>query len=553
MSTQTGLPAVVSILQLGSGTLSSAAIVPASMTVAGVATTLGFPVSAFMTTTFGALPTGGGTGQILNKTSATDFSTQWSSVTQFVSVGTGLATSGSATSLVMALNATAGTGIAISGATSVNVALASAVGLSVLGVASTATAIPAPIVASASSQVLSVNAGGTGLLWTTVAGGTPPFNTTSLTQFGIVYGNGTSLVGVTAAGTTGWPLLGNGTSLAAAFGQINLSTGAGFTGVLQAANITAANLASSGLTGGVQGVLAVGNGGVGTSTLTNHGVLVGAGATKVTILAAANTGTILTGQGPNNDPSFGNLSSLIAAGTNITTSGSTTVTVGTISNPTFTTSVGIGTSAVINAGELLQLNANATTLPAANLTGALLHLGNIDSGATRILMDAFATNNSIDWRRANGTAGGRSAIVAGNYAGVFNFQGFDGSIYAGASFFGGKFTENWNGTSRGTQIEFWPNANGTTNAALGLVVGPGQGAVNVDPSRAIPTGGVASAGLMFGNATAPSFGIFYGTGTPTLVAGTGSIYLRNDGATATSRMYVNTNGSTTWTAFNTVA
>jgi ribosomal protein L24E len=50
-----------------------------------------------------------------------------------------------------------------------------------------------------------------------------------------------------------------------------------------------------------------------------------------------------------------------------------------------------------------------------------------------------------------------------------------------------------------------------------------------------------------------TLGIFYGSGAPTLSAGKGSLYLRTDGTTTTNRMYVNTNGSTTWTAVDTVA
>ncbi len=50
--------------------------------------------------TLGGLPAGGGTGTILNKSSASNYSTQFSAINTFVNVGTALATSGTATSIV---------------------------------------------------------------------------------------------------------------------------------------------------------------------------------------------------------------------------------------------------------------------------------------------------------------------------------------------------------------------------------------------------------------------------------------------------------------------
>lgn len=70
-------------------------------------------------------------------------------------------------------------------------------------------------------------------------------------------------------------------------------------------------------------------------------------------------------------------------------------------------------------------------------------------------------------------------------------------------------------------------------------------------ATAIPAGGTAGAGLMVSSTA--NFGVFFGSGAPTLSAAKGSLYLRSDGSTTNDRMYVNTNGSTTWTAVTTVA
>jgi hypothetical protein len=70
-------------------------------------------------------------------------------------------------------------------------------------------------------------------------------------------------------------------------------------------------------------------------------------------------------------------------------------------------------------------------------------------------------------------------------------------------------------------------------------------------STATPAGGSTGVGLAFGTAT--NFGVYFGSGAPTLSAAKGSLYLRSDGSTTNDRMYVNTNGSTTWTAVITAA
>jgi len=47
--------------------------------------------------------------------------------------------------------------------------------------------------------------------------------------------------------------------------------------------------------------------------------------------------------------------------------------------------------------------------------------------------------------------------------------------------------------------------------------------------------------------------IISGSGAPTLSAAKGSLYLRTDGTTTNDRAYINTDGSTTWTAITTAA
>jgi hypothetical protein len=66
---------------------------------------------------------------------------------------------------------------------------------------------------------------------------------------------------------------------------------------------------------------------------------------------------------------------------------------------------------------------------------------------------------------------------------------------------------------------------------------------------ATPAGGNLPS-IQFGSA---NFGIYFGSGAPTVSATQGSIYFRSDGNSTSTRMYINTNGSTGWTAVTTAS
>jgi hypothetical protein len=51
----------------------------------------------------------------------------------------------------------------------------------------------------------------------------------------------------------------------------------------------------------------------------------------------------------------------------------------------------------------------------------------------------------------------------------------------------------------------------------------------------------------------PDVGFFWGTGAPTLTAGKGSLYTRLDGSSTSTRLYINTDGGTTWTNLTSAA
>lgn len=281
-STSGALPAVVTIQDLPAGTtLTGTELLEAVQTSGGVANSVQITVAQIMTTALGGLPVGGGTGQVLNKSSGANYSTQWSSISSLV---------------------TASSGITVAGSTTLQVSLSTVAGLSVLGVAGTTGGVPGAIPGTA-DQVLVVNHAGTAVLFGPVnlvataavtgvlpianmtainlassggggvqgvlpvpSGGT---NTTTLTAFGALYANSTSSIGATAAGTTAWALVGNGTAVAPSFA-----------------------------------VLTVPGGGHGTSTLTLNGVIYGNGTSTVGITAAGTTLWPLLANGTSVAPSF---------------------------------------------------------------------------------------------------------------------------------------------------------------------------------------------------------------------------------------------------------
>lgn len=78
-----------------------------------------------------------------------------------------------------------------------------------------------------------------------------------------------------------------------------------------------------------------------------------------------------------------------------------------------------------------------------------------------------------------------------------------------------------------------------------------DGVTTLCGATATPASGSSTAFVQLG--TTAALGIYYGSGAPTVSAAQGSLYIRSDGSSGISRAYINTTGSTTWTAITTVA
>ena len=83
----------------------------------------------------------------------------------------------------------------------------------------------------------------------------------------------------------------------------------------------------------------------------------------------------------------------------------------------------------------------------------------------------------------------------------------------------------------------------------GVLTNPGgytsTGGVTIYSGTAVPAGGTAGSGLKMSSTS--NLGVFFGSGSPTLSAAQGSLYINTTGNSTSTRLYVNTNGTTGWT------
>ena len=75
------------------------------------------------------------------------------------------------------------------------------------------------------------------------------------------------------------------------------------------------------------------------------------------------------------------------------------------------------------------------------------------------------------------------------------------------------------------------------------------GNITADSNVALVAGGASA---FIATNTAVGMGMYIGSGAPTVAAAKGSLYLRSDGSSASTRLYVS-DGSTTWIAVTTAS
>lgn len=77
------------------------------------------------------------------------------------------------------------------------------------------------------------------------------------------------------------------------------------------------------------------------------------------------------------------------------------------------------------------------------------------------------------------------------------------------------------------------------------------GQLSLQTATAPPAAGATTSGIKVSSTS--NFGIFWGSGAPTFSAAQGALYMRTDGSSTSTRLYINTTGSTTWTNVTTAA
>lgn len=170
---------------------------------------------------------------------------------------------------------------------------------------------------------------------------------------------------------------------------------------------------------------------------------------------------------------------------------------------------------------------------------------------------------------ATGTSlalGGGTALTTTNRTGTGNLVLATAPTLTGLTVSGGNFVSRGiTDSATATALTLsGSGANSVTiaNSATNPTIGTSAGNLAITPSviatgyyhafsgTATTAGGYANPGFYMGNAF---MGVFWGSGAPTVSAAKGSLYLRSDGTTTNNRMYVNTDGGTTWTAVTTAA
>jgi hypothetical protein len=152
---------------------------------------------------------------------------------------------------------------------------------------------------------------------------------------------------------------------------------------------------------------------------------------------------------------------------------------------------------------------------------------------------------------AGGVGVGGNLYVAGNIIG--NIEVATGNVTVGNLLTGGLVSATSNVT--GGNILTAGLISATGNITGGNIISGGvmssAGNSKILSGTAVPAGGTAGAGYLMSSTA--NLGVFFGSGVPTLSAAQGSLYLRTDGSSTSTRMYVNTTGSTTWTAVTTAS
>lgn len=249
-------------------------------------------------------------------------------------------------------------------------------------------------------------------------------------------------------------------------------------------------------------------------------------------------------------PDLGTPTTLV--GTNITG----TATAFNINGTVGATTAAAGSFTQANVSSKILVNGPATSIYAY---GSQLY-GTAANGSSNAFQWQYSANTTAATYLFVKTRGTTSTafdlVVNGDDLGSLAFCGTNGAAVCTTGLVYAKIAGVASLTSMPTSLGFSTTPTGSIAASTRMLIDP-DGTLNVyanvkvNQLSAIPAGGSQTQALNFSSTA--NFGVFYGSGAPTVSAAQGSLYLRSDGSSTSTRMYVNTNGSTTWTAVTTAA
>lgn len=174
----------------------------------------------------------------------------------------------------------------------------------------------------------------------------------------------------------------------------------------------------------------------------------------------------------------------------------------------------------------LYINPNAAAIN-SGLTGTTFHTSQADSTANITIMDAFASNNGLIFRRGDGTGATPTALQNNDLIGSISALGMGASAFATTARANVNFNaaQNWTDSAQGTYIDLVTTANGGTTHTANLRV-ENDGGITVPPTV---SGGDQGAGTInasnlyaAGHPVLVDFGAWT-TFLPTITCGSGSV------------------------------
>jgi len=215
-------------------------------------------------------------------------------------------------------------------------------------------------------------------------------------------------------------------------------------------------------------------------------------------------------------------------------------------------------SGLLTSNGRLNINLNSAAVTAAGFSPLAVFVGADGSLLNEVQIQGYSSsttgNGLVTYFKARGTAASPTAVNSGdqlgaNFAFGYATSGGAGFVTTAGAGFTMVTTEAYTSTAAGSKVLIKTTPNGSATLATAATFDQDK-SLTIAPVS-IPAGGTAGVGYKFSSTS--NYGVFFGSGAPSLAAAKGSLYLRSDGSTTNDRAYINTDGSTTWTALTTAA